>query len=66
MSAEIQKIIKLLQTLADNDVKFTVDDEDTVYVLYLDDKTTRILIAVLNARPDEWSSEQGKLRLWWD
>ena len=66
MPDEYDPLFKLLQVLAENDVRFEVKGGDTMYLVGLDEKTGKILAAVLEAAPDESGWEEGKFRLWWD
>ena len=66
MPDDYTDLLGLLQVLAENGVKFEVKGGDTVYLVNLDEKTGKILAAVLEADPDEAGWEEGKFRLWWD
>ena len=66
MPDDYDPLLKLLQVLADNDVKFEVEGGDTIYLVGLDEKTVKILQAVLETEPDEYGWKEGKFRLWWD
>lgn len=63
---EPEKILHLLQVLAEQGIKFKVDTDDTVYLIGLSEREIALLEAILESEPDEHGLEEAGYRLWWD
>ena len=66
MPEDYEDLLKLLQVLSENSVRWEAKGGDTIYLVGLDEKTEKILTAVLDAAPDEYGPQEEGFRLWWD
>ena len=63
---DLKPLLKLLEVMNSQGLKFTIKDGDTIFITNLTPKEQTIITAILEAAPDEFAEEEEGYRLWWD